>query len=151
MRADSDGLLNQQEREMATAKSWEEATAAAQKILGNKGKIPVAKANVFKLFHDISKLRDELATVVITLEDKLGALENANSAWRNALKPYDAELSKSDFGLDGGNPDDKKKIRQAQDIMTGYVELLMGQADTNTKHLDELGKHAKAISKFTSD
>jgi hypothetical protein len=53
--------------------------------------------------------------------------------------------------LDGGNPDDKKKIRQAQDIMTGYVELLMGQADTNTKHLDELGKHAKAISKFTSD
>jgi hypothetical protein len=135
---------------MATAKDWGEAKAAALKILGDKAKIPEPKGNIDKLFADVEKARKEFGPAVSVLEDKIVALQNANSAWKNGVKQFDDQLSKSDLGLDGKNPDDKKKIRQALDILTGYVESQMELADAESKNLDELDKHSVAISKFRS-
>jgi len=130
------------------AKNWTDAKAQAQKILGDKAKIPEPKANMAKLMADVQKADKEYDASVDVLQAKILALQNANDAWKNGVKQFDDLISKSDFGLDAKDADDKKKIQQAQDIMTDYLEEQMDNADTNDKNLDELDKHSMAISKY---
>jgi hypothetical protein len=130
---------------MATPKNWNEVAAAVMKILGNKGKIP--EHGMGKQVDDHSKAHDEFNKAVSGFEDLILAVQKTTLAFTNAVKQYRDRLAKSDFGLDGKNPDEKKKIAQARGVMIAYIELLMSQADTSTKGLDELGKLAMAIAK----
>ena len=130
------------------AKNWNDARAQALKILGDKAKIPEPKANMAKLMADMVKADKEYDASVDVLQAKILALQNANDAWKNGVKQFDDLISKCDFGLDSKDADDKKKIQQAQGIMTDYLEEQMDNADTNDKNLDELDKHSMAISKY---
>ena len=132
---------------MAT-KDWNDAKAQALKILGDKAKIPAPKANFSKLMGDVEKADKEYDASVDVLQAKILALQNSNDAWKNAMKQFDAQISKSDFGLNAKDADDKKKIQQAQDILSGHLEGQIGNADVNDKNLDELDKHSMAISKY---
>ena len=135
---------------MATAKHWQEAKATALKILGDKAKIPDPKANLTKFNADIAKADKEYDAAVNVLEAKILTLQNTNSAWKNAVKQFSDQISKSNFGLDEKGADDKKKIKQAQDILTDYLDSQMAIADANVKNLEELDKHTMAISKYES-
>jgi len=130
------------------AKNWNDAKAQALKILGDKAKIPEPKANMTKLMADVEKADKEYDASVDVLQAKILALQNANDAWKNGVKQFNDLIGKSDFGLDSKDADDKKKIQQAQDVMTDYLESQMDMADTNDKNLDELDKHSMAISKY---
>ncbi len=130
------------------AKNWNDAKAQALKILGDKAKIPEPKANMTKLMADVEKADKEYDASVDVLQAKILALQNANDAWKNGVKQFNDLIGKNNFGLDPKDADDKKKIQQAQDVMTDYLESQMDAADTNDKNLDELDKHSMAISKY---
>ena len=130
------------------AKNWNDAKSQALKILGDKAKIPEPKANMTKFMADLMKADKEYDASVDVLQAKILALQNANDSWKNGVKQFDDLISKSDFGLDARDADDKKKIKQAQDILSGYLEEQMDNADINDKNLDELDKHSMAISKY---
>jgi hypothetical protein len=130
------------------AKTWNDAKAQALKILGDKAKIPEPKANLSKLMGDVEKADKEYDASVDVLQAKILALQNTNDAWKNAAKQFDDQVSKNDFGLDAKDADDKKKIQQAQDILSAYLDEQIDTANLNDKNLDELDKHSMAISKY---
>jgi hypothetical protein len=135
---------------MATASNWNEAKAAAMKILGNKAKIPDPKVNLAKITADWQKADKEYDAAVDVLQSKILALQNSMSSTKNALKQYVDLISKNSFGLNEKDDDDKKKIEEAQKVLSEYLDSSMENCDTNIKNLDELDKHTMGLSKYQS-
>jgi len=132
------------------ASNWNEAKAAAMKILGDKAKIPEPKSNQAKLAADYAKADKEYDAAVDVLQSKILALQNMASTAKNAIKQYAEVISKSNFGLDTKDADNKEKIEQAQKLLDGYLDDQIEVHETNIKNLDELDKHSMAISKYES-
>ena len=130
------------------ADNWAGAKAAAMKVLGDKGKIPEPKVNMAKLGESLSKADKEYDAAVDVLQSKILALQNINSTCENTIKQFSEMLSKSNFGLDPKDPDDKKSIDQASKILDDYLDSVLADYETNNKNLDELDKHSMAISKY---
>ena len=135
---------------MATPGNWAEAKAAAMKILGDKAKIPEPKVTISKFRADMDKADKEYDAAVDVLQNKILALQNMSSSMKNVIKQYQDLISRSNFGLDPKDDDDKKKIGEAQDVLDGYLDVQMDNLDTNIKNLDELDKHTMGISKYQS-
>ncbi len=81
------------------------------------------------------------------LQDKILELQNATSSQKNGIKQHADRISKNNFGLDPKNPDEKKKIDQAQKVLAN-LQVQIQNCDTNIKNLSELDKHSMAISKY---
>jgi hypothetical protein len=129
-------------------RSWGDAKADAMKILGDKAKIPEPKVKMAKIGADFAKADKEYDAAVDVLQSKILAFQNSNSAAKNAGKQYEDLISKSDFGLDQKDDDDKKKIEKARKVLTDYLDSVLEIYDDNIKNLDELDKHSMAISKY---
>jgi predicted nucleic acid-binding Zn-ribbon protein len=130
------------------ASEWDKQRADALKILGDKGNVPdipdaAKKANTTwdKAYAEFSKSRD-------ACEEKLLAMENANDAMRNAVKQFEAKIDKADFNLDSKDKDQVKKIQQARDLLTGFLDDRIAALERNDKALDELDKHLIQLSKY---
>jgi uncharacterized coiled-coil DUF342 family protein len=132
------------------ALTWEQSKAKAQGILGKDGKIPDPKANLTKFVNDWLKLDKEYHAAVDVLQAKILAMQNGNSTYKNAIKQYQDQITRTDFGLDAKNADDQKKITAAQDALDAFLDERMGTLDENVKNLDELDKHSMAISRYQS-
>ena len=133
---------------MAVANSWDDANKQAMKILGNKAKIPQPKPGVTKSAESVAKTMKEYDKAVSVLQDKIVELQDTYSSWGHAIKQFTDQIEKSDFGLDGKSADDKKKIKDATDILTDYLEAQVANLDVNNKNLDELDKHTMSLSKY---
>ena len=127
---------------------YSDAKTAAMKILGDKAKIPELKGNMPKIKADSAKAEKEYRAAVDVLQSKILAMQDAMSSWKNALKQSQDLISKSDFGLDEKDNDDKKKIQQAQKVLDDSLDEGMETCDANIKNLDELDKHSMSISKY---
>ena len=134
---------------MATA-NMTAAKASAQGVLGKEGKIPAPKTDWPKLAADKNKADKEYDAAVDVLQKKIVALQTTTAAAKIAIKQYDDQISKTDFGLDENDADAKKKIAQAQKILGDVLDIMMGNCDTDIKNLGELDKHTMAISKYES-
>lgn len=130
------------------SKNWNEAKAAAMKILGDKGKIPEPKVNFAKVREIYDKADKEYYAAVDNLQSKILALQNMTSTFKNTLKQYSEIIAKSNLGLDTKDADDKKTIDQAAKILDDYLDEQMDNCDADIKNLDELDKHSMAISKY---
>jgi hypothetical protein len=132
------------------ANSWNEAKAAAMKVLGNKGKIPETKVNTAKWSADATKANSEYDAAVEVLQAKILALQNMYAIQKNIIKQHSDLIAKNNLGLDPKDEDDKDKIEQGQKILGDYLDEVMENCDVNIKNLDELDKHSMAISKYES-
>ncbi len=132
------------------ADNWAGAKAAAIKILGDKAKIPDPKTNFTKLSEVLQKADKEYDASVDVLQGKILALQNINSTYKNSFKQYQDLISKSNFGLNPKDSDDKDKIDQAAKVLDDFLDAQMENCDVNIKNLDELDKHSMAISKYES-
>ena len=107
----------------------ESAVKQAQKILGDKGKIP-------KYSPTITKSGDHAAKV----------LEEFNKVREEMNKD---EVEKAHLSLDPHNKDDQKKIQEATKILTDCAQYQMNVADFNLKNLKELDKHLMNVGGYT--
>lgn len=129
---------------MATPKDWDEAQAAAIKILGKKAKIPKIKDEA-KLGSNFDKADKNYRTAIAKVQEAIVELEDAYSAAQNTFKQHAARIasSKCDFDLD---PDEnKEEIAEAKEILNSFFESqLKGIAD-NIHNLDDLDKHTMSL------
>lgn len=130
------------------AASWDTTKAAAMKILGKDGKIPEPKASYKKGLADEQKAYDAFDKLRKQLEDQLLALQDANSAGRNAVRQLGEIFDKSDLGLDPKDKEASKKIDQAKKILLDWIEEQQSALEANDKNYDELDKHLINISKY---
>jgi hypothetical protein len=133
---------------MAMPMTYDAAKAAALKVLGNDAKIPPPSSAIKTSGDQDGKAYDAFDKSRKDLEAKLLALQNVESAWRNALRQYDDALQASNFGLDDKDDDDAKKIDQAQKLFAAWADGALAVLDRNIKNLDELDKHLMNISKY---
>jgi hypothetical protein len=134
---------------MAMPMTYEAAKAAALKVLGKDAKIPPPTSAIKTSSDQDGKAFDAFDKSRKDLEAKLLALQNSESAWKNALRQYDDALQGNNFGLDDKDDDDAKKIDQAQKLFAAWSNGALAVLDRNIKNLDELDKHLMNISKYT--
>jgi hypothetical protein len=127
---------------------WYTTVAKAQAVVGKEGKIPPPKADLRKYVGETYRTYDDYKKSVGALQGKILALQNALSAWRNALKQVDDQMSRESFGLDGKTAEGKRKIEQAQKILGDWLESCIKSADADIKNLDELDKHSLNVKKY---
>src|SRR5271165_5098588 len=122
------------------AENWSGAKAKALKVLGKDGKIPdpknfdKLKSDWWTAFAAYQQARDDM-------EAKILDLQKTGTGVQLSMKQFGEKLDSEDFGLDPKSKDDAKKIKEAQDILTGFVDGLLTAIDTDVKGLDELDKH----------
>jgi hypothetical protein len=129
------------------ADNWGTAKTKAGKVLGKDGKIPEPKS--------LDKLRDDWWTAFAgyeksrdDMEAKILALQKAGASVKLSLKQFEDQLDDEDFGLDEKNKDDQKKIKEAHDILAGWVEHVTTNVDADIDSLDELDKHVIDFKKY---
>lgn len=127
---------------------WDDAKAAALKILGDKAEVPNMPDVIQKAANDKGKSETGLDKSREDCEAKLLALQNANDALRNSLKQFEAKIEKSDFKLDSKNKDDLKKIQKARKLLTGKLDGAIKYCNDEDKTLDELDKHLIQLEKY---
>ncbi len=130
-----------------TLMDWDDAKKQALKILGKDGKITDDKAmnkvmeSVGKAFEAFSKSRDDL-------ESKITELQGQCEKLSSSADQLEAKVEKDSLGLDPKKPDDAKKIKQAQDILTASLGEIGKAQDTNLKTLKEAARHLILLSKY---
>lgn len=127
---------------------WDSAVKAAQKILGDKAKIPEWPSKIDKADKDdiekwlgFNKGRD-------SLKDQLVDVQDSNDALKNALSQFQDEVHESNLGLDPKNKEDKKKITDAQKILNKCLQDRIKSKEDNDKNLKELDKHLMSIINY---
>ncbi len=129
------------------ADDWGTSAAKAQKILGKDAKIPQPKF-IGKAASDYEAAWTAFKKARADLEAKVLDMQNLESKVKNSVKQFEDSIEETDFGLDGKNKDDAKKIADAQAILTGYCDNLIAIRDQAIKDLGELDKHLMNIAKY---
>jgi predicted nucleic acid-binding Zn-ribbon protein len=127
---------------------WDKAKAAALKVLGNKAVVPDLPASINKASDTFEKTNVAFKASREDCEGKLLEIEDAASAFGNAVKQFQASIEKSDFKLDSKNKDEAKKIQQGQKILAGELGSALKELAATTKILDELDKHLIQLGKY---
>jgi hypothetical protein len=126
---------------------WDAAKAKAQKALGKDAKIPEPKGfdkvqtDWFVAYTSYESARD-------ALEDKILTLQKAGSNARLTLKQYSEKIDDEDFGLNEKDKDDAKKIKDAQDAISDWVNNILKNVQDDIDGLDELDKHLIDFKKY---
>ncbi len=129
------------------ADDWGASLAKAQKILGKDAKIPQPKF-LGKASSDYGAAWAAFKKAREDLEAKVLDMQNLESKMKNTIKQFEDSIEEAEFGLDDKNKDDAKKIKDAQAILMGYCDNLIGIRDQAIKDLGELDKHLMNIAKY---
>jgi predicted nucleic acid-binding Zn-ribbon protein len=128
--------------------SWDAAVKKAMDILGEKAKIPKwptaidkAKAEENKAFAEFDKVRQDLKKKLVTEQDAVEKIKDAFSQFQD-------EIGGANFGLNPRDKDDKKKIDDAREILSGELGEYMEARDDDFKNLKELDKHLVNIADY---
>jgi predicted nucleic acid-binding Zn-ribbon protein len=125
---------------------WEKAKAQALKILGDGAEVPEVADSILKASKAFGDAGTAFKASREESEAKLLEVDNANSAFLNAIQQFRARIEKNEFKLDAKK--DAKKIQQAQKFLTGQLDVAIKELQTNDKTLDELDKHMIQLSKY---
>jgi fumarylacetoacetate (FAA) hydrolase family protein len=133
---------------MAAPRAWDAAVKAAEKILGDKAKIPKWPATIDKAmstddksFGEFSKVRDEL-------KQKLLATQNTREALKNATSQFQDEIEESNLGLNPKDKADAKKIADGRKPLMDVLQDAMDTCNTDSKNLKELDKHLMSLMNY---
>jgi hypothetical protein len=129
------------------ADNWSATKGKAQKILGKDAKIPEPKS--------LDKLRDDWWTAFAAyqkacedMEDKILALQKSGASVKLTLKQFGDKLDDESFGLNEKDKEDAKKIKDAHDVLMGWVQDTEKDIDNDIGGLDELDKHVIDFRKY---
>ncbi len=131
------------------ADEWDAAVKAAQKILGDNGKIPkispaIAKAAAadHKSYAEFKKVREELKV-------KLLATQDTSAIWKDALEQFQDEIDEDNLGLDPKkNKDDAQKIVAARKVLSAPIQGGIDTIDKDIKNLRELDRHLMNLMNY---
>jgi len=130
---------------------WDRVLANAKKILGENATIRDQKFEALgRANAQTWKMSDGLRSMQDALEKRILVLHNAVSSYRNALIQAQDDIVDSNYGLDPGKPEDKKKIEQARSLFIKYfAEETRGSLDM-IQTGEELEKHIANMAKYCS-
>ena len=80
--------------------------------------------------------------------EKIVEFQTAASKIQHSLDAADDEISDDDYGLDDSEPDDKKKIQQAQDLFKKFFARSTKGITDLIKTTDDLNKHVIQMQKY---
>jgi hypothetical protein len=123
-------------------KEFNDAIGQAIKIVGDDGDVPVPNVMPTDLLGDAKGVLVALNAMRDSMLDLIQEYEKQVDAIKNSLKQFQNAIAKSDFGLDPKKPEDKKKITQAQAVLTKMITGVSADCDTELKSVDELEKRA---------
>lgn len=127
---------------------WDKLRAEALKILGEGAEVPDLPDTIKKSLKDLGKFNTEFNKSRDDIEEKLLAKQNANDAFINALKQFEAKIEKSDFELDAKNKENSDKIEKARKILTDSLDNNLKRWRDDDKILDDLDKHIIQLGKY---
>lgn len=127
---------------------WSDPVEKAQKILGPKAKIPKPNPEMLKASGELASTYADYRTAVDSLEVAIQALQSAATGYRSGLRQLGDAVVKTDFGLDTKNEDNKKKIAQAQKILTDWIDEQLDAADKDAERIDDLSDHLAGLGKY---
>lgn len=129
------------------ADNWSTTKAKAQKVLGKDAKIPEPKS--------FDKVRDDVWEALAAyqkacegLEDKILTLQKAEASAKLTLRQFGDKLDDESFGLNEKDKEDAKKIKEAHDVLMGWVQDVQKGFDDDIDGLDELDKHLIDFKKY---
>ena len=96
---------------------WTAQVKQAEKILGQKGKIPPPDRDMVKTNKHLDDLHDEFVEDRDKFSDISKRLATYISYYNDQIKKFRAVVDKDNLGLDPNNKDDAKKIGQAKDVV----------------------------------
>jgi hypothetical protein len=123
--------------------SVSDAIANAQKTLGKEGKIPKPKSDMAALGAAWTKAGQAFRKSITDLQTSLQALEKVTTLTRDGYKQYAGVIKDSDFGLDDGDDENKKKIDCAKKVI---LDAIQDGTDISDKSLSNLDKLCKIVS-----
>ena len=126
--------------------SWDDATAKAQKILGDDAKLPKLSAKVTSAQDKLNESSKVFVTARDACSEKLGDLDDNITSFENALQHFRAEIEGNNFELDPKK--DAKKIKQAKAILFGLLDSEIKSRRNDDKSLDELDRHLVLLRKY---
>jgi hypothetical protein len=127
---------------------WDDAKAAALKILGKDAEVPDLPDTITQAGTNRTKANGEFDKGREDCEAKVLAVQNANDSLRNALKQFEAKIEKSDFKLDSKKKEDLQKIQKARQLLTGKLNAAIKLNEDDDKMLDEVDKHLIQLGKY---
>jgi exonuclease VII small subunit len=122
----------------------------AQKILGDKARIPKISPAILKANKDSDTAFSKFQTIVKQLESAILDLQNAGSAVYNSAKQFSEQISKSDFDMDTKADDYKKKRADAQKLFDIFFKDSLKDLQSGIKDLDELDQHLMDLKGYKS-
>ncbi len=125
---------------------WDKAVASAQKVLGDKGKIPAPKPAIQKAGEAEAKSWDEFDKSRGDLEDQILALVDSTQALVDALEQFRDAMSDEDFGLN--EKSDAKQIAGAKKLLMTPLDAVIAKVKANAKNERELNKHLAHIKTY---
>lgn len=111
---------------MSVGETWDNAQAAAQKVLGKDGKLPKMPVDLEKLAEDYNRALDGMKPPIQAVGQ---AWESVSSKSDDVTKGCDTltkTVSGDDFGLDSKNPDQAKKQKAAKAILSSALTSIKG-------------------------
>ena len=126
--------------------TWDDAQKQAMKILGTGATVPDKPSPITKALADWDKAGADFKTAREACEEKVLAMDNANSALVNAFEQFRARIEKNNFELDPAK--DQKKIDQARKLLLAEIDGSLKQGKANDKVLEELNKHLIQVGKY---
>ena len=126
--------------------TWDAAQKQALKILGAGATVPDKPNTITKALADWDKVGAEFKSAREACEEKVLAMDNANSALVNAMEQFRTRIEKNNFELDPKK--DQQKIDQARKLLLADIDGSLKQGKDNDKVLEELNKHLIQVGKY---
>ena len=127
---------------------WDDARKQALKILGDGADVPELPPAASKADTEFEKAEGEFMETVEACQDKLLAVDNANSGVINAAEQLRGKIEKNDFQLDAKK--EAKKIAQARKILCAAIDDRIKDSKVIDKAVGELTKHLSQLAKYRS-
>ncbi len=115
-------------------------------MLGDGAEVPDLPPAATKADTEFEKAEGEFAEAVEVCQDKLLAIDNANSGVINAAEQLRAKIEKNDFQLDSKK--EVKKIAQARKILCAAIDERIKDSKAIDKAIGELTKHLSQLAKY---
>ena len=133
---------------MAAAKSLDEATKQAEKVLGNKAMVRSPRIKPKKLEDDVEKARKKFASARTVMATEAIKMQDALIVRSTGMLKNAQVYSGTDFGLDRKSKGDADKIRQAHKIFKDFFDAEEKTSELQEKQSKELEKHLDQLEKY---
>lgn len=128
---------------------WDNAVKEAQKVLGDKVKIPAFPKSIPKSVQEVNKTWDQFDKDREQLKKSLLIVKQKQDSAMEVFEQFEDDIDEEDFGLDTKNKDDLAKIKEGRKILHDALQVSVDNATDNNKNLRELDKHLANLMSYT--